>query len=158
MIDGLELERMRQRYDAARRAVETVYVHASDGLYGELPPEEAPPLLTSAVESVRDVPRLITEVKRLAPASYAYGQEECAEGDCDHVDREAHPHAECPELEERVARLGHVKQAEFLHRLVLSLRRRLAAFEDPNGLVEAIDEALEEMAADDDIREVTDDA
>lgn len=158
MIDGHELDRMSLRAHEANGAVGAVLARRGDGLYAGLPYDDDPEvLLEAAAESARDVPALLAEVRRLAPASYWYGREECAEGDCDHVDREADPDAECPELEERVARLGHVKQAEFLTRLVDSIRQRLTAGPDPAELVEEIDDALEVMRADEDIAVVADD-
>jgi hypothetical protein len=56
---------MRQRAEAARRAVETVRVHADGGLFGDIPLAEAAGLFPAVVASARDVPTLIAEVQRL---------------------------------------------------------------------------------------------
>lgn len=157
MIDEAELGRMSQRAEAANGAVGAVLARRGDGLYAGLPYDEDPEaLLEAAAESARHVPALIAEVRRLAPAAYLHGPEECMERDCDHfADDDGKPvnqdDEHCPHVQERVATLGHVKQAEYLERLVVSLRRRLAAGEDPSELVEAIDDALEVMRADEDI-------
>lgn len=122
MIYSDELKAIRERYALAEKAVAAVWLHADDGLYGGLPVEDAPNLLTSAVASARDVPRLADELERLRPAAYVVGLEACKDRECDHIDWEtAAGDAECPEVQHLVATLADVKRARRLTELVEAL-------------------------------------
>lgn len=135
MIADDTKRQMRQRAEAARSAVDTVALHTDGGLFGGIPPQAAAALFPAAVESARDVPALLDELERLAPAAYVVAHEACRERDCDHVDWETNPDAECPEVEHRVATLADVKRAEYLAALVEALcnaARRLDRGEDPD--------------------------
>lgn len=147
MIDKAQLEAMRGRYDAARGAVVAVRMHTADGIFGSLPADEAVAQLPAAVASVHDVPDLIAECDRLAPASYLSGPEQCCEGDCEDEDP---PDGQwCSHITEKVATFDDVKRAEHLERLVGSLRDRLSVRSElfARELAEAIDDALEAMEA-----------
>ena len=147
MIDSHELRAIRQRANAAKRAVDTVEVHADGGLFGEIPLSVAAQLFPAAVSSARDVPRLLAEVERLQPASYVEGRQECLEGDC--IDGGQSPVGElCPHLTERVATLRDVQRAEALAELVERVQSRLceealgAVPEWVTDLIRQIDDTL----------------
>jgi hypothetical protein len=161
MIDVAELEEMRGRYDAASRALDAMLLRR-DGRYADLPREDPViALLEAAAKSAGDVPALVDECVRLAPASYVYGTEECMERGCDYfADGDGNPVHQnedwCPHVVEKVATLGDVKLARAMARVVLVLRERLVVRSEPfaRELFELIDDTLGGIRADDDIAEV----
>lgn len=133
MIESQELQAMRERCDAAKRAVDTVEVHVDGGLFGEIPLSMAAQLFPAAVTSARDVPRLLEEMERLSPAEYWVGNEECMERECDYWfdgDGNEIPRGDqtrCPHIEVKVATLADVKRAEYLDELAQELRKAAQA-------------------------------
>lgn len=145
MIDSAELDRIEQAAKAANGAVGAVLARRGDGLYAGLPYDDPETLLEAAAESAKHVPRLIAEVRRLAPASYVHGPEACVEGDCDDEDPPAGQW--CSHVTEKVATFDDVKRAEYLARLVGSIRERLVDDDNTDELVVSIDDALGAMEA-----------
>lgn len=153
-----ELNRIRDRAEAARPAVETVLVRQG-GLYADVPIDDPVSLLKLAVASAADVPGLVSEVVRLSPAAYVFADDECMDRECDYwYDDDGQPilrgeDDRCPHIQERVATLGHVKVAEALARLVRSLRRALVD-RGEGELVEAIDDTVGVLRRDEDVADV----
>lgn len=151
MIDSQELNHIEQRAQAARAAVDAVLVR-KDGLFADEPIPDPVGLLRLAADSARDVPDLLAECRRLAPAAYIRGPAQCYDGDCE--DGETPPDGQwCPHVEERVATLGDVRRAEYLDELARDLRCQLGLRSDSfaRALCDEIDGAYERMAADEDI-------
>jgi hypothetical protein len=154
VIDGQELEHAARRAEAAQPAVDAWRLRQGEGLWAGLPYDDPVGLLELAADSARDVPPLVAECRRLAPAAYLLGPEQCAEGDCDEEDP---PDGQwCSHVAERVATFDDVKRAEHLAALAQALKRAAEAAQRGGGIddrdmarivIETVDEVYEQMRA-----------
>lgn len=166
MIDESQLWAMELRADDARPAVDAVLARHGGGLLADMPYEDPVGLLTVAAKSAQHVPQLIGEVRRLLPAAYLRGPEECLERECDYWydadgnEIERDPDSWCPHVEVRVATLGDVKRASHLEdmarALVAAARAAITGggVDDPSmaqAVLDAVADAYERMRTDEDI-------
>jgi hypothetical protein len=161
MIDGQELEHAARRAEAAQPAVDAWRLRQGEGLYAGLPYDDPVGLLELAANSARDVPDLAAEVRRLSPAEYWVGREECREGECDwFFDEDGNQirplGGPCEHIEVRVATFGDVKRAEHLDALAKALKRAAEVAQRGGGIddrdmarivIETVDEVYEQMRA-----------
>lgn len=132
MIDSRELQEIRDRSTAYGKAVELMLIAAEGGMFAADRKAAADAVLPAAIDSARDVPRLLDAVERLAPAEYWLGREECMEGECDWFfdgdGNQIRPLGEpCEHIEVKVATLADVKRAEYLDELAQELRKAVEA-------------------------------